>query len=107
MHRLIVAFAALAALAAGSAFSPSAAIWGYKDYPRVEPESCSVLSSQIGRRNVWHAWFHGSQQIDQDQHRDFSAAPCFRTHADCFAWMYWAQSDYPLNQLKRFCSKGL
>jgi hypothetical protein len=37
----------------------------------------------------------------------YAAAPCFKTEAACKAWLYWIQSDWPLQNNYWPCRRGL
>jgi hypothetical protein len=91
-------------LAAGTVSPPPALA---ASHPRVQGQSCPVLAKSMGRANVWNAWFHGARENIFEEMEYYSAAPCFRTGSDCKNWLYWAQSDWPRDQLIRFCRRGL
>ena len=101
--RILAGFLGLAALLMLSA--PHAAQAAQP--PRVSPESCGALASTIGPRNVWQTWFRGSHRQLFDRIDWYTASPCFRTQAACKAWLYWAQTDWPLVNTFRPCRKGL
>src|SRR5262245_25437131 len=70
--------------------------------------SCSALAKQIGKRNVWQTIFYGEREIgfagwDRDWIR---RAPCFKTQADCKAWLYAAQTYYWEMMEFQPCRKG-
>ena len=75
--------------------------------PRVQGQSCSKLKAQLGRANVWQTSFVGQRLGPFDQLEDYHAAPCFRTQADCKAWLYWAQTDWDRYQYFNPCKKGI
>ena len=75
--------------------------------PRVNPESCSRLKSQIGAKNVWQTSFVGQRQGPFDQMESTHSAPCFRTQEACKAWLYWAQTDWDRYQYFTPCKKGV
>ena len=82
--RILAGFLGLAALLMLSA--PHAA---QAAPPRVPAYSCDTLASTIGPRETT------------------IASPCFRTETACKAWLYWAQTDWPLVNTFRPCRKGL
>ena len=65
------------------------------------------LGATVGPANVWRAYFFGERETLFNQRWPFTAAPCFRTLSDCQNWLYWAQTDYPLDQEIRWCRRGL
>ncbi len=75
--------------------------------PRVNPQSCSRLKADMGAKNVWQTSFVGQRQGPFDQLESYHAAPCFRTQADCKAWLYWAQTDWDRYQYFTPCKKGI
>jgi hypothetical protein len=76
-------------------------------HPRVAGLDCGGLARRIGPGNVWRAFFSGEKETLFDHRWPFTAAPCFKTQADCRNWLYWAQTDYPLDQEVRLCRRGL
>ncbi len=100
--RILAGFLGLAALLMLSA--PHAA---QAAPPRVPAYSCGTLASTIGPRNVWQTWFRGSHRQLFDRIDWYTASPCFKTRAACKAWLYWAQTDWPLVNTFRPCRKGL
>ncbi len=75
--------------------------------PRVNGENCNKLKAAIGRSNVWSTSFIGQRKGPFDQIWSFQDAPCFRTQANCKAWLYWAQSDWDYYQYFNPCRKGV
>jgi hypothetical protein len=75
--------------------------------PRVTAYSCGSLAATIGPRNVWRTWFRGAHRQLFDQIDWYSASPCFKTRAACKAWLYWAQTDWPIRNTFRPCRKGI
>ena len=55
--------------------------------PRVQGGNCNKLKAQIGRANVWQTSFVGQRLGPFDQLESYHAAPCFRSQADCKAWL--------------------
>lgn len=76
-------------------------------YPRVRAERCDVLAERIGARNVWTSSFSGQRRDIRDWTERISRRGCFRTQADCRAWLYWMQSDWPLLMNFRQCRRGI
>jgi len=74
--------------------------------PRVEGYHCPTLAAMEGPANVWHTWFRGQKEDLFDRIDRFVASPCFRTEAECKAWLYWAQTDWPDRNTFRPCAKG-
>ena len=66
-----------------------------------------LLAQRVGSGNVWRDFFSGERETLFDHRWPFIAAPCFRTLSDCQNWLYWAQTDYPLDQEIRRCRRGL
>ena len=102
MRKTVVLVAATAMIAA-SAAHPAAA----KVHPRVTGLDCGALARSVGPRNVWRAYFYGEKITGINNRFVFSDAPCFRSQADCQNWLYWAQTDWPLEQDVRWCHRGL
>ena len=103
MKPALVTLAAAAAVAFGLAAQPAVA----KAHPRVPGLSCSALASSLGPGNVWRSFFHGERETLFNHRWPFTGAPCFRSKGDCQNWLYWAQTDYPLDQEIRWCRRGL
>jgi hypothetical protein len=93
---LLAIAAALPALPAAEAANP----------PRVRGESCGALAAQIGKANVWSTSFYGERKDLFDRIEFYQAAPCFRSQADCKAWLYWAQTDWNHYNYWNPCRKG-
>jgi hypothetical protein len=103
MRTAIVAVAAGIAGAILLAIPPAAA----KAHSRVAGLDCGGLAQRVGPGNVWRTFFYGEKQTLFDHRWPFTAAPCFRSQGDCRNWLYWAQTDYPLDQEIRTCRRGL
>ena len=73
---------------------------------RVKAGNCTSLAKSVGKKNVWRTFFRGAKDGPFDQVWWYTAAPCFRTQADCTAWLYWAQSDWPKYTSPSPCRKG-
>lgn len=107
MSGLMAGLAMLSALAA----VPTAV--AAKTPPRVPAYSCSALAAQVGPSKVWQTQFTGYRPSPLDFFRDhprlehYGAAPCFKTQTACKAWLYWIQSDWPLQNNYWPCRKGL
>ncbi len=101
--RILAGFLGLAALLAlGGPQSAAAA-----QPPRVAAYSCGSLSSTIGPYNVWQTWFTGARKPLFGPLDWYTAAPCFKTQTACKAWLYWAQTDWPVRNTFRPCRKGI
>jgi hypothetical protein len=75
--------------------------------PRVNPESCSVLSRTIGPAKIWRATFWGKRQTPLDPFPvQTLISACFSTKAKCTAWLYWAQSDWQQSHVYVRCKQG-
>ncbi|HET7715743.1 MAG TPA: hypothetical protein VFK86_08955 [Bauldia sp.] len=98
---------AAAAMLAGLAILPAAPPADAANPPRVQGESCSKLKAMLGRANVWQTSFVGQRKGPFDQILSYHAAPCFRTQANCKAWLYWAQTDWDYYQYFNPCRKGI
>lgn len=74
--------------------------------PRVKGLNCRTLAKQIPASSMWTATFRGNRIGHFDIRESTFQVKCFKSQADCKAWVYWIQSDWPLeNQVKR-CRKG-
>jgi hypothetical protein len=107
MTGLVAGLAMLSGLAAAPAMVQA------KTPPRVPAYSCSALSAAIGASKVWQTQFEGNRPSPLDFFREhprmehYAAAPCFKTEAACKAWLYWIQSDWPLQNNYRPCRRGI
>jgi hypothetical protein len=99
---------AIVTLAAGiaSAFLIAGQPAEAKPHPRVAGLDCGQLVQRVGAANVWRAFFYGEKETLFNHRWPFTAAPCFRNPSDCQNWLYWAQTDYPLDQEVRWCRRG-
>jgi hypothetical protein len=107
--RKVMSILAAAGIAAGlfaSATATASAQSGQR-YPRVAPENCGAVASRLGPGQTWQAMFWGQKQDDFGHWEEIFVAPCFSSHAKCFAWLYWAQSDWPDHQPPGRCRTGL
>jgi hypothetical protein len=75
--------------------------------PRVSAYRCGALASTIGPHNVWQTWFTGGRKPFMQPREWYTASPCFKTQAACKAWLYWAQTDWPLVNTFKACRKGI
>ena len=76
--------------------------------PRVPAYSCGTLASTIGPQQCLADLVHAARASSCSDRRDYyTASPCFKTQAACKAWLYWAQTDWPLVNTFRPCRKGL
>ena len=74
---------------------------------RVPAYSCSYLAATVGPSHVWQTWFRGARKPLFGPRQFYVAAPCFKTYSACKAWLYWAQTDWPLTNTFRACRKGI
>jgi hypothetical protein len=75
--------------------------------PRVEGMSCPAAFAKVGRAKTWQALYWGWRRDIFDRHDEqFMQAPCFTSQASCKAWLYWAQTDYPHQNVTKFCKPG-
>ena len=65
--------------------------------PRVPGAHCGALGAQLGGANIWQTTFTGWREDVFGQREDIFVSPCFTSEADCTAWLYWAQTDWPHN----------
>ena len=98
---------ATATLIAAAAILPAAIPAEAANPPRVNGESCSKLKAQLGKGNVWQTSFVGQRLGMFDELESYHAAPCFRSQANCKAWLYWAQTDWNRYQYFTPCKKGI
>ncbi len=75
--------------------------------PRVSAYSCGYLASTIGPSHVWRTWFRGSRRQLFGRPDWYVASPCFKTQAACKAWLYWAQTDWPMRSTFTPCRRGI
>lgn len=75
--------------------------------PRVEGLYCTrALKASAPANAFWWAVFQGERKGFFGGRETTRQLRCFRSQADCKAWLYWVQSDWPdLNQLRR-CKRG-
>lgn len=99
--RLGAAFIAAASILSAATIPVDAA-----NPPRVQGQSCSKLKAAIGKSNVWSTSFVGQRKGPFDRIESYQAAPCFRSQADCKAWLYWAQSDWDYYQYSTRAAKA-
>ena len=91
--RLLVCIAATLTMMAGAFSLPASAA----QPPRVPGYDCRALGAQVGPGNVWQTVFTGWREDIFGRREDLRVAPCFASQADCNAWLYWAQTDWPHN----------
>ncbi len=103
MTRIIVGLFGLAALLILA--SPNGA--SAAQPPRVAAYDCGYLAATKGPANVWQTWFRGQRERLFGPNLSYLAAPCFTTLANCKAWLYWAQSDWPVMNTFQPCRKGI
>ena len=104
MRFLLSCFAAAAILLPTVTAAPAAYV---NPHPHVAPGSCPALAARLGPGKVWQAAF-SAQRLDMfDQPEWIDMAPCFASYADCFNWLYWAQTDWPNQRFVGFCKRGM
>ncbi len=101
--RILAGFLGLAALLALSVPHSAEAA----PPPRVSAFACGYLAATVGPSHVWQTWFRGSRKELFGPPRRYVAAPCFKTQAACKAWLYWAQTDWPMVNTFKPCRKGI
>jgi hypothetical protein len=74
--------------------------------PRPAPGHCPALAARHGPGGVWWGRFAGERENIFDQIEQTSVEACFTTAEDCRNWLYWMQSDYPLNAWIVSCTRG-
>jgi hypothetical protein len=91
------------ALLFSSAFAPKVADAAP---PRVEGFSCSYGKAP---RGTWIGYFDGIKESPiisfGERYDPVTMIRCFKTQADCKAWKYWAQTDYPTAVRTAWCRK--
>jgi hypothetical protein len=76
--------------------------------PRVASHDCQALAAGIGKQSVWQTTFSGWRKDIFGKREDIFVAPCFASEAECTAWLYWAQTDWPHNFYQHPpCQKGI
>ena len=75
--------------------------------PRVSGSVCSVLARSTPASGIWWAAFSGARSGFFDQRDVTYEVRCFTDLADCKAWLYWMQSDWPAENLLNRCARGL
>jgi hypothetical protein len=73
----------------------------------VQGRECGPLARSVGAKNIWRAYFHGAQQGPFDHVWWYTSSPCFRSQADCKAWLSGVQSEWPYYMDFRPCHRGL
>ncbi len=92
MRFVLMLATALSLLGPGLLASPAAAATP----PRVEGYSCNAMVASLGPSKVWRTNFRGNKRdLNTGLFWPYSATVCFTSHANCKAWLYWAQSDWP------------
>jgi hypothetical protein len=73
---------------------------------RVEGRSCSFYRAAPG---TWLGYFDGVKESPiisfGDRYYPVTIVRCFKTRADCKAWKYWVQTDYPIAPRAAWCRK--
>jgi hypothetical protein len=74
--------------------------------PRVKGVSCSYYNAP---RGTWVGYFDGLKESPiisfGDRYYPVTILRCFKTQADCKAWKYWVQTDYPTAIRTVWCRK--
>jgi hypothetical protein len=72
--------------------------------PRVKGMSCGY---QKIPRGTWIGYFDGVKESAiisfGDQYSPVTLRRCFKSQADCKAWKYWVQTDYPVAIRAAWC----
>ncbi len=64
--------------------------------PRVQGLNCTrSLKASAPKNAIWWAAFWGQREGFFDRRESTHQVRCFRSQADCKAWLYWIQSDWP------------
>ncbi|MGL4490570.1 MAG: hypothetical protein ACRCU5_14120 [Rhizobiaceae bacterium] len=73
---------------------------------RVAGFSCSFQRAPPG---TWIGYFQGVKESPiisfGDRYYPVSILRCFNTRADCNAWKYWVQTDYPIAVRTASCKR--
>lgn len=70
--------------------------------------NCQALARSVGPRGVWFSQFSGYHNDMWDRGKvHASGVGCFKTYAQCKAWLYRSQSDWPQLMDFTFCKRGL
>ena len=73
---------------------------------RVEGVSCRYFKASQG---TWIGHFEGLKESPMiskgDQYYPVSILRCFKSQADCKAWKYWVQTDYPIAPRVASCKR--
>ena len=94
MKRRFALPVALCVALATAAILPPAASAGPP--PRVKGLICSKsLKASAAKNAIWWTNFQGARKGFFDQRETTMMVRCFRSQADCKAWLYWAQTDWP------------
>jgi hypothetical protein len=74
--------------------------------PRVAALSCKALAKTTPRSQIWWSYFYGEKSglFRREWH---SATGCFKSQANCKAWLYWQMTDWPLDMRWTACRTGL
>jgi hypothetical protein len=69
---------------------------------------CQALERTVGPKGVWFSQFSGAHNDPWDRGKvHASGVGCFKTYAQCKAWLYRSQSDWPQLMDFTFCKRGL
>jgi len=73
---------------------------------RVTALSCKTLAKSMARNQIWWSHFYGERSglFRREWH---SATGCFKSQANCKAWLYWQMTDWPLDMRWSACRRGL
>ena len=106
MKRRFALPVALCVALATAAILPPAASAGPP--PRVKGLICSKsLKASAAKNAIWWTNFQGARKGFFDQRETTMMVRCFRSQADCKAWLYWAQTDWPKRNNFKPCRRGL
>jgi hypothetical protein len=75
--------------------------------PRVKAYSCSALKRTLPVSQIWSTWIYGERRNLFGPNDAYQNAPCFKSLANCKAWLYWAQTDWNIDTRMKPCHRGL
>jgi hypothetical protein len=76
--------------------------------PRGVPAyDCRSLAATTSPADIWWTRFDGERRDVFDNIDAYHVTACFLSEADCKAWLYWTQSDFPYHMVSTPCRRGL
>lgn len=95
--------AAALALALAAAPVPSTGGWSTADAAPARLSQWQVQRAGSRRGGVC-AYYSGYRRLGSRRNKAvFRRRACFPSRAQCFRWLYWAQSYYPIRELRKGC----